>query len=292
MGSPASFAAIIASESYVTGPAADAANGIYEAAADIYGAANKSVKGGSIIGFGASDWVGNTGLIDANSTGLTSPGVDYAAGGSVKYAGFNDGTTRAVRRSLDTYTGNSTYYISMLLRSDIVETGGEAYGGFNATEDAFSNPSNAYGLFFGFAGNGTGMDLVLRQRQQTAPSTFELVNTVLAAAAADTTYQLVAKIDVNAFGSEEGVTIWLNPTDESSTPVATFGAGGNVYSMPNETSISVMSVSAQTFTGGVSFDEMRLATQWSDVAIPEPSSIALLGAGVLVVLSLRKYRRR
>lgn len=279
----AASASVVAYDGYNTGVSADTANGIYQAGANIYGSVNKTVQGGSIVGFGSSDWVGSTGLIDANSTGLTAAGIDYATGGSIRYAGRNDTTTRAVRRSLDSYTGSSTYYVSMLMSSEILETTGAAYGGFNSGTDAFI--SDGYGIFFGFAGNGTGMDLVVRQREALGGGDYGLVTTVLGTAAADTTYHLVAQIDVNAVGSAEDVTIWLNPTSSSDVAAASLTA----YSMPNTGSISVMSVSAKDFNGGVSFDEMRLGTTWNDVAVPEPATIGLLWAGAVFAAVIRKW---
>lgn len=292
LGAFAVSASVIAYDSFTTAGSADTNNGIYQASLGIYSVPNKYVKGGSIVGFGTSDWTGSSGIIKANSTGLTSAGADYASGGSIRYDGKNDTTLRAVRRSLNTYTGSSTYYVSMLLSSEILETTGSAYAGFNSGTDAYSDVSGAgYGIFFGFAGNGTGMDLVVRQRTDFGENVFGLTNTVLASASAGITYQVVAKIDVNANGSEEAVTIWLNPTDISDTPTAIFSTGDGVYSMPNETSISVMSVSALQFAGGVSFDEMRMGTTWGDVAIPEPATIGLFGAGTLLVLLFRRRCR-
>ncbi len=267
LGVATSPAAVIAYDPFEAGATADAANGIYQAGLGIYQTANKAVKGGSIIGFGTSDWTGSSGIIKVDSAGLTSSGINYALGGCVKYDGNADATVRAVRRSLNNYTANNTYYVSMLLRSEILETTGAAYAGFNSGTDAFvADP--AYGIFFGFSGNGGGMDLVVRQRLQLGAGVFGLTNTVLSVAAADTTYHLVAKIDVNASGSEEAVTIWLNPTSEGSTPVSVFGTGGKAFSMNNTGAITVMSISAQAFAGGVRFDEMRMGTTWSDVVVP------------------------
>lgn len=254
-------ATVIAYDPFDTDTVADELNGIYLAGANIQGA---SVEGGSIIGFSSSSWAGNSGLFDSVATGLASDSVDYESGGAARYGGNADGLVRAVRRSLDTYAGSDTYYISMLMRAEVVETNGAAFGGFNSGTDAFI--ADGYGIFFGFVGNGTGMDLVARQRENLGGGVYGLTNTVLAAAAVDTTYHMVAKIDVNANGSEEAVTIWVNPTSMLDTPIATRAA----YSMNNTTAISVMSVSAQTFTGGVSFDEMRMATSWDDVVAPEP----------------------
>lgn len=284
-GSIAASASVVAYDGYDTGASADAANGIYQAGADLYGTANKTVQGGNIIGFGTSDWVGSTGLIDAYGTGLTSSGIDYSTGGSVRYAGYNDTQVRAVRRSLNSYTGSSTYYVSMLVNSSILETTGSVYGGINSGTDAYVAPGTVgYGIYFGFAGNGSGMDLVVRQRENLGGGVFGLANTVLMAATANTTYHLVAKIEVNANSSEEAVTVWVNPTDSSSSAAANLTS----YSMQNETSISVMSISAQQFRGGVSFDEMRLGTTWSDVAVPEPATLGLLGAGVFLATMIRK----
>ena len=256
-------ATVIAYDPFDTDTVADDLNGIYQAGANIQGA---SVEGGSIIGFSSSSWAGNSGLFDSVASGLTSGSTDYESGGAARYAGYDDSSVRAVRRSLDSYTGTNTYYISMLMRSEVVETNGAAFGGFNSGTDAFI--ADGYGIFFGFVGNGDGMDLVVRQRENLGGGTYALTNTVLASAVADTTYHMVAKIEVNANSSEEAVTIWVNPTSELDTPIASRAA----FSMNNETAISVMSVSAQQFRGGVSFDEMRMATAWEDVVAPEPNT--------------------
>lgn len=269
MGSSAIRADIIARDSFATDLTGDSEKGIYEEGADLAGEANRSVHGGSIVGFGSHNWVGNTGLIVASAAGLAAKGAGYATGGAARYKGHGDDTIRAVRRALNKYEASSTYFVSMLMRAEVVETEGAAYGGFNCCADAFEYPDVTYGIFFGFAGNGDGMDLVVRQRTNIGGETFALADKVLAPAAANTTYHLVARIDVDAGGKKEMVTVWLNPVDQSDAPLVTLGFEDNIYSMPSADSISVVTVSARHFNGGVVFDEMRIGTDWADVVAPE-----------------------
>lgn len=258
---------IIASESFYSDVAADADNGVYAANGAVVSKINASVEGGKIIGFDDGEWKGNSSIYKLFSAGLSSALIQ-GGGGSIRYEGRNnDDTTRLVRRSIGSYPPSDSYYISLLLRSEVVDTDGIFYAGFNS-HDPQDNRAN--GIFFGFAGNGTGMDLVVRQRHRLGTGDFGLVNTVLCPAEINKTYHLLARIDVNVKGSGDQVAVWLNPASINDAPAASFSAK-EVYSMAKPNSFSVMTLFADSFGksgsrgGGVIVDELRLGTVLTDI---------------------------
>ena len=270
-------AALIANESFDTSAVADVNNGIYANDTVIR---STTVTGGSIIGFGANAWNNGSNLFKTDNGAL-----HYLA--TISHV---DGQVRAVRRSLETpVSGNTTYYVSMRLSSEIIEATGSAYAGFNTGENAYA-AGNVFGIFLGFAGNGEGMDLVLRQRENLGGGTYGLTNRVIASTATGAVYNVVAKIEVNASNDDELVTVWLNPTSESDTAVF---SSLHAASFPgNGQGITVMSFSAKDFGGTVSFDEMRLGTAWADV-VPEPHSIGLflIGSSSFFYIRSRGHRK-
>lgn len=274
IGTRIASAYLIGSDSFNTAAVSDLNNGIYQTGGDIQGS---TVHGGTIVGFESHAWTGSSGLLDAHGTGLTVNAIEYASGGSIRYPGYGtgDSTIRYVRRTLDSYTTSSVYYVSVLIKIESLDVNGATYAGYHS---GLPSDSEFYGILFGFEGNGSGMNLVVRQRQFLGSSTYGLTNTVLGAVSANTTYQFIAEITVNANGSEEAVKVWVNPTSVYDPPNAEFGASDGVYSMAANDSITGMSVSGQYLNEGnaVLFDEMRLGTEWNDV-VPT-STISLLGS--------------
>ena len=221
------------------------------------------------------------------ATGLNHPVQEGEAGGAVGYNGFGSGIRR-VRRSVNTSiisTGSNVFYLGGLLRLD---GNGDLTGlnvtGFsrnqNLNDTQYFSPVDARdteGLQWGFEGDGSQINLVLRHRYDTDPAPGAqtlrmLTDTVLANVSVGTVYQVVAKLEVNSVvGSGIGndqVSVWVNPVDianeaSAGAPTATFVD----YSLNTRTFFHELVFASQDFGNQVTYDEMRLGTAWSDVAV-------------------------
>ncbi len=263
-GLSASADSLIASDSFYADAAANADSGVYAVNEAVTSKKNAAVKGGEISGFKNSEWKGNSSIYKPFAAGLSSALVT-GAGGSIRYEGRdNDEEMRFVRRSVGDYSKSTTYFVSLLLRTEVIDADGFFYTGFNSYDPT---NNNANGIFFGFCGNKESMELVVRQRQKLTAGEYGLVNTPLGVAEVNKTYHLVARIDVNAEGSGERVKVWLNPVSAEDSPVIEFDPK-TVYSMAQPNSFSVMTLFAGSFGktgskgGGVIVDELRLGTSW------------------------------
>ena len=104
--------------------------------------------------------------------------------------------------------------------------------------------------------------------------------------ALNTTYLIVLSYD---FGTSTA-SLWLNPTSlGGAAPTATESiTGAGVV-----TSIANVGFKAQSTTGDFLIDNLRIGTTWADVTpVPEPSTFALMGLGVLGLISSARRRMR
>jgi PEP-CTERM motif len=298
---------LIASDSYVTGtnPGAGqyvAGNGLKTQPGLVTpGFANGAYASGS----GTSNFV-------ASSTGLasTADGASATGSGSVAWVGAaNDNAVRSVARNLSTFNeaSSGTYFMSMLVSNtgNQTTTSGYVLSGFgNATVPALGTTTgNLFGIYFGFAddsGTPNEADLVLRYRNTANPTSADqvMVNGANNATAGQT-YLVVAEVNINVSGTpNDQVTYWVNPTDLNSvadmnaTAIATNTL--NTFAFQGTGDFTRLTYSAQNWDGDATFDEQRLGTTLASiapVAVPEPSSMILLGAGSIAALAVRSRRR-
>ncbi len=259
---------------------------------------NSSVAGGEIVGWSAANlWQGNSAATGTyiGPTGLNglSFGDNDVQGGNVQARAYNTvGGVAYARRQLDTYTASNTYYMSGLLSSAALSSNlnMKAMMGFSNTisSGTFDGTVNFPGAIFGFAGDGSKVDLVVRHRDDNAL----IKNTTLLSGAENgTTYFVVLKIDYDAYGSLEELTAWLNPTDASEADAApVFVTTGSILTSADQMTYGGFWI--ENFTSGINsyvqFDEMKLGTNWNDVVVPEPATLSILAAGAL---ALRRRKR-
>ncbi len=262
----------------------DKLNGEYNAGSffrDLTNGNNADVAGGPIIGWSAVNlWEGNSTNAGTNAyIGPTDPaglnfGLNETIAGNVQARGFTADLSFA-RRMLDSYTPSDTYYISGLVRADNL-TGNlniQAMTGFTVTVSygAFST-SNFPGVMFGFSGDGSQVDLVVRHRN-TDPT--GMTNSVLLSDAQEgETYFIVVKIEYDADGTNERLTAWLNPTaynENDATPV--FSTTGAILTTQDQINYGGFWIENfdSNYQDYIQFDELRMGTEWND-AVPVPDS--------------------
>ncbi|MGE4489473.1 MAG: hypothetical protein AB7E95_08020 [Kiritimatiellales bacterium] len=246
---------------------------------------NNNVTGGPIVGWSAlAKWTGNSGAAAGANDKIIGPtdssglsfGRNRVQGGNVQARGAknkspnNPDTVSFARRSLDSYAGNSVYYISALMRADTATIRNNlninAMVGFSAEMglEAFDGSGFA-GAIFGFHGNGRQVDLVVRYRDISGKS----VNSVIISKIpGGITYFVVLKLEYNAEDDNERLTVWLNPqspNERGTDPVLV--ATGSMLS--SETQLTTGGFWMNNFNSGINdyvrFDELRLGTEWSDV---------------------------
>ncbi|MGE4489474.1 MAG: PEP-CTERM sorting domain-containing protein [Kiritimatiellales bacterium] len=289
----------------------DALNGEYNAGTqfrDFTNGSNEDVAGGSIVGWSSANlWIGNSGSSAGTNDKLIGPtdltGLSYGnnsvQGGNVQARGKTTtaGTVSYARRPLDSYTGSSVYYISALFSADTSTINNNftinAMTGFTAsTSSGAFDGSSFVGALFGFHGDGSEVDLVVRHRDTTGTT---INSTLLNGVSGDTTYFVVLKLEYNADGTNERLTAWVNPqssTESGSTPVLT--TTGQMLS--SETQMTLAGFWINNFdssaTDYLQFDELRMGTEWLDaVAVPEPGTIGLFVISSVGLFFVRHIQR-
>ena len=95
-----------------------------------------------------------------------------------------------------------------------------------------------------------------------------------------TTYRLVVRIDYNPGSNDDVATVWINPVNEASAN-SNLGAANAEFT-------EVRLRSGTTNSSGTTYGNIIFATTFDEAAIPEPSSLALLGIGGLCMLRRRR----
>jgi len=230
---------------------------------------------------GGTGWGANWSGGGTNITFQTGS-LDQVNGSPVTTAGNKAvfQTATASTRTLNTTLGadGTTAYFSLLMRYDGTSNTGnnnqlDSWGAFtirnsaNTSEIAFGNDYTNI-----VVGQGGGSS------NKTLGGTF----------VGNTTYHMVLKVNFNA--GNDTFSLFVNPTAGSEgAPALTF----NNYDLGNSVNLIGITNGPSTPVGANwQFDEMRVATTWGDiVAIPEPSTYALLGAGMGLLWLVRRKAR-
>lgn len=108
-------------------------------------------------------------------------------------------------------------------------------------------------------------------------------------AADDTDFLLVAKFSKDGSGQYAHTDLYINPTDPFHEPlVANASASSSAPSITQLTRLSARLFSIET-DDVIRLDEIRISSNFSGaLGIPEPASIGLLGAGMLMLMRRRR----
>lgn len=103
-------------------------------------------------------------------------------------------------------------------------------------------------------------------------------------------FLLVYKAEKTAGGNYDNVSLYVNPDSltEPAVADAVSSVDSGMASVANFVARSAFHEPGDTFV----IDEISIGTAWSDVVVPEPSTVTLLVAGLFGLLSLGRRRRR
>jgi hypothetical protein len=310
LASPARAGLVIASDPYLIG------SGGYVAGTSLLKQPSVAATGfvsGSTYSAGS---LTNNFSVQAGGLAATDP----ANAGHVSYDGVGS----------DTATSSGTYWFSINVSQDgsslpiAGSPTGYALAGYGNTTPPVlgattttglpsGSPAFLQGLFFGFAHEAndpasSNGDLVIRYRNTIGDTSGDAI--LVAGAAANKTYSIIAKLDVNGTGgtggSVDNLTYWLNPTNTSSeaamdasTSVTNFANPLATFAFQIPADFFRLTYSAQSWNGdggSASFGDPTLGLTLADVvpavAVPEPSSIAMMAMGMVGGLGLAVRRRR
>ncbi|QDU89565.1 hypothetical protein Pla175_29570 [Pirellulimonas nuda] len=311
-GAPPAQGALIATDHFLSGSAP--ASGEYAVTQLRRSTANGAGQDPTIEGFSGA-WTGNVtsgSLAVAQWTAesaSTGSSVGYQQGGRARFGGSEatNALQRRVQRELAPYTPSSTYYVSLITQIATGDTAGALgfVGAGFTNSDASVTQADANivggaglrGFLLGAASSdGLTTDFVVRH----VGSSGSLQDELLAGAIESIIpTQTIVRIDFNddpgnAAGNSK-LTVWHNPTDTSSELAATASAAPLVFrsfALSTESDITHLTLTGVNYSKAASFDEPRFATTWeSALAIPEPSSWAILAVGC-AALAARRGRRQ
>ncbi len=243
-----------------------------------YNAGGLNASDVSPAGLSGNAWSSGSSHITVVSNNLTYAGLQDLGGNAVQNVwGVSAGSV------VNTYTAvtSGSIYYSFLLNCTVAPSASTYLTSLNPGTGAPNGSSDALQVDVA-PGSGGGFEVGLR----TAGASISLINSSLSL---NTTYLVVAEY---TFGGTGTAALFLDPTPGAAQPAANVTLAGN----GTVTSIADVGFKAQTTptTGTYLLDNLLIGTTWADVtplatATPEPSTIALGGAGLLLLAT--RFRR-
>jgi hypothetical protein len=233
---------------------------------------------------GACDsWMGG----NATNLGIVSGSLSYP--GLTGLSGANSLHVLTVKSTVDSniftaspVTSGSLYY-SFLIRPSAAATNNSYITMLDPPGGPANGGGDALAVYYGTSLTANQNRIGVRTTGGGSGASYSGTELTL-----NTTYFIVTKYAFNYPGAGQStVSIWVNPTVGGSEGTADATEGGTVIS-----SIGVVDFKAQTVAPGEwAVDDLRIGTTWADVnPVPEPSTLALLGLGVLGLVFARRMR--
>lgn len=98
------------------------------------------------------------------------------------------------------------------------------------------------------------------------------------------TVTIVGKLEYDVSGTNERLSIWVNPTGVETAAITSSVLGDVGWTTPTHAHIRNVLLDANA----ASMDNLKIGDSWSSVAIPEPSAALLGGLGLLALLRRRR----
>lgn len=256
---------------------------VFQAQAQLFQEGFNYTSGANLAGNGP--WTGGNANISIGSANLTYPGLSNLGGNDLSLVAGASASTSAANFTATAITSGTVYY-SFLLESTALPTANSYLTSLLNTGSA--GPSGSADPLAVYVGTTAGgFKIGVRHTGVGSGATY-----------ASGTYGTVGSVDLivvgYTFGGGGSESLWINPTPGGSMPAAnvTVAAGGT-----EATGLQVVGFKSNS-TGAAAgtwlFDNLLIGTSWADVtpiAVPEPSTFALAGLGMLGLVFARRMRR-
>lgn len=264
--------------------------GAGDVAAQGFGPAGTGLDGNWSANFGGTSFIKvQNGTMDTGD--LASAGGEYAARNFS--GGFEIWNTSAALGGSGLLADGEELWFSYVFQTTGFSAGG--WGGFalgNGTMDTTSN-----GMRTESATQALGVTLQVGTRLYAShwtagDGTSPTVSGTFAGVADATPTLVVGKIEWGAnAGANDTLTIYTPALDDLGTLGTGHSISVNIADQSSFTTLTVSSRDVNSNNGGYNFyDEIRIGASYEDVtpAVPEPTSLALLGLGGLLVARRRR----
>jgi len=214
---------------------------------------------------------------------LTYANLPPSQGNSVGFGGNGESARLDLSSAV---TGGSIYYSFLMNVSSLgtLPTTGVFWAGFNNSVGSQATTPSVVGTRL-YARSVTGSPGVfqLGVNQNGGTTTWDTTDLF----ATGTTLFIVGSYTFNPGVGDDVSQLWINPNTTSATPpAATVSATGT--DLTTIASFVLFDRIASEPTG--TFDELRMDTSWANV-VPEPSTAALAGLGLLALTWARRWGR-
>ncbi|MGA3143281.1 MAG: PEP-CTERM sorting domain-containing protein [Verrucomicrobiota bacterium] len=232
-------------------------------------------------GSGDTWGVGNSAMT-IGSGNLTYPGLEDLGGNDLSIV-WNGGTAGSVTNGFANITSGTIYY-SFLLDVTTAPGGNSYLTSLNPGTSTPNGSSDAISMYFGTVTGGGGYRLGVRGGGASAVYTSSSTPYSLS-----TTYLVVLGYNFNGGVAANNLSLWIDPTSfGGSAPTATLTLTPTTVA----TGIDNVGFKVQSSVAGAFLvDNLLVGTTWADVTVPEPTTFALAGLGLLGLVIARRIRR-